>query len=135
MEDYKEKYEMALEKAKKFIEENPLVQNLNTWIKEIFPELKESEDKRIKEEIIEYLERTIPHHHRDEVLKSKEWIDWLEKQGDEQKSIWTDNDKTMAFTLLRDVDQMTYISKEGKNERIGWLNSLEEKFTRNLKDK
>jgi len=23
---------------------------------------------------------------------------------------------------------MSYISKEGKNERIGWLNSLDEKF-------
>ena len=55
-----------------------------------------------------------------------------EKQG-EQKPIWTDNDRTMAFTLLRDVDQMTYISKEGKNERLQWLNSLEEKFTRKEK--
>ena len=34
----------------------------------------------------------------------------------------------MAFTLMRDVDQMSYISKEGKDERIGWLNSLDEKF-------
>ena len=40
---------------------------------------KKSEDKRIREEIIEYLERTIPHNHRDEVLKSKEWIAWLKK--------------------------------------------------------
>ncbi len=48
-----------------------------------------------------------------------------------KKPVWTENDRTMAFTLLRDVDQMTYISKEGKNERLNWLNSLEEKFTGN----
>lgn len=51
----------------------------------------------------------------------------LEKQGEKQ-SVWTDNDRTMAFTLIRDVDQMTYISNEGKNERLKWLNSLEDKF-------
>ena len=41
---------------------------------------------------------------------------------------WSEEDRTMAFTLMRDVDQMSYVSKEGKNERIGWLNSLDEKF-------
>lgn len=45
-----------------------------------------------------------------------------------QKPAWTNNDRTMAFTLMRDVDQMTYISDEGKNEQLQWLNSLEDKF-------
>lgn len=44
------------------------------------------------------------------------------------KTEWSEEDRTMAFTLMRDVDQISYISKEGKNERIGWLNSLDEKF-------
>jgi hypothetical protein len=99
-----------------------------TEIEYIFPELKESEDERISKEIIKYLEQTVPHNHRDEVLKSKEWTAWLQKQG-KQKSEWSEEDRTMAFTLMRDVDQMPYyISKEGKNERIEWLNSLEDKF-------
>ncbi len=45
-----------------------------------------------------------------------------------QNPTWSEEDRTMAFTLMRDVDQMSYVSKEGKNERIGWLNSLDEKF-------
>ena len=45
---------------------------------EIFSEFEETEDERISKEIIKYLEQTVPHHHRDEVLKSKEWIAWLE---------------------------------------------------------
>lgn len=53
-----------------------------TEIEYIFPELKEEgEDERISKEIIKYLEQTVPHNHRDEVLKSKEWIAWLEKQA------------------------------------------------------
>lgn len=53
---------------------------------------------------------------------------WLKRQDEEKPIDWSDYDKTMAFTLMRDVDQMTCISKEAKNERIGWLNSLDEKF-------
>ena len=54
-----------------------------TEIEYIFPELKEeSEDERISKEIIKYLEQTVPHNHRDEVLKSKEWTAWLEKQAE-----------------------------------------------------
>ena len=48
--------------------------------------------------------------------------------GEKVTPAWSEKDRTMAFTLMRDVDQMSYISKEGKNERIGWLNSLDEKF-------
>ncbi len=34
-----------------------------------------------------YLKKFIPHHEHDLVAKSKLWIAWLEKQG-EQKSAW-----------------------------------------------
>ena len=44
---------------------------------------------------------------------------------DEQKPAeWSEKDKTMALTLMRDIEQVPFISKEGKNERIGWLNNL-----------
>ena len=92
--DYKEKYEMALERAKKFIEGNPLVQNLNTWIKETFPELKESEDEKVRKALIEnfkwfcgdYPETT--KWGKDDNLLVKDIIAWLEKQG-EQKPAWS----------------------------------------------
>ena len=169
LEEKAKAYDRALEIAKVWckLDNNDLS---NDDLETLFPELKKSEDERISKEIIKYLEQTVPHHHRDEVLKSKEWIAWLEKQNDntlnsniksciemiltdadeqrfkdyntnlavclawlkrqdEEKPIdWSDYDKTMAFTLMRDVDQMTCISKEAKNERIGWLNSLDEKF-------
>lgn len=79
MEDYKKKYEDALKRAKKFIEENPLVQNLNTWIKETFPELAESEDEKIRKELIAWLQNT-----EGQVLPIDRYnatLAWLEKQG------------------------------------------------------
>ena len=69
------------------------------------PELKESEDERISKEIIKYLEQTVPHHHRDEVLKSKEWIAWLEKQG-EQKPAWSEKDEKEYKYVLKFVDNI-----------------------------
>ena len=77
--DYKQKYEEALEIAKYYKERDNI-----QFLEDIFPELKESEDERIRKEIIAYLDVQ-------EVLAQgkygdfKEWIAWLEKQ-DEQKS-------------------------------------------------
>ena len=53
-------------------------------------------------------------------------IAWLEKQGDKPK--WTNKDSSMQLTLMRDIEQISFISKEGKDDRIGWLNTLNERF-------
>ena len=50
----------------------------------LIPELKESDDEQIKNEIIDYLKGFIPHHNDDLVAKSKLWIAWLEKQGEQK---------------------------------------------------
>ena len=92
MEDYKEKYEMALKKAKKFIEENPLVQNLNTWIKETFPELKESEDKdeEIKKALITLIQSCDKGCYTTiSPSRIKEYTAWLEKQGEQIDTLKT----------------------------------------------
>ena len=47
----------------------------------LFPELKESEDERIKKDIITYLSTA----EDKELIPYETWIAWLEKQG-EQKS-------------------------------------------------
>ena len=78
-------YEKKYKEAQKWIESiySELSHEQQMEAEAFFPELKESEDERISKEIIKYLERTVPHHHRDEVLKSKEWTAWLEKQGEQ----------------------------------------------------
>jgi len=81
-------YDEALEKAKDFYKgykqrDNQLyADDLET----IFPELKESEDEKIRKSIIGYL-KECRNNTRSEVMLDEyaKWISWLEKQG-EQKS-------------------------------------------------
>ena len=67
-------------------------------LEEFFPELKESEDERIRKEIIEYITR-----YKD-CITDKEydsWVAWLEKQGKQNPAEWhrenelTEFEKTM----------------------------------------
>lgn len=88
--DYEKAYKEALERAKGVIEQNPLMEYLKKGIEYIFPELKESEDERIRKGIIrnlEYLADRAEGFVKDEL---KERIAWLEKQG-EQKPIISNN--------------------------------------------
>jgi hypothetical protein len=77
--DYEKLYKNALERAKKW-HDAPNIDKMPTYgnriIEEIFPELKESEDERIRKEIIEFI--TIV---ADSKSNKMEWLAWLEKQG------------------------------------------------------
>ena len=160
-------YDEALEKARQYLGAAYPIAYANL-VKEIFPELAESKDEKIRKNCIHFLEFQKQHHAA--TFEIEECIAWLEKQG-EKKSVkkqtywteeeiepiisdylcgrehyggmigrlrclkpkqkpveWSEDDKSMALTLMRDVDQISFISKEGKNERIGWLNNLEERF-------
>ena len=70
MKDYEKKYKEALERAKKYRLKEDLI-----ITQDIFPELKESEDERIRKEIISAIKEDWPGH--------TDWIAWIEKQ--EQK--------------------------------------------------
>lgn len=57
-----------------------------TALETLIPELKESEDERIRKELLDYLEeRTVVESLTDTRVK-KDWIAWIEKQG-EQKPV------------------------------------------------
>lgn len=113
MENYKEKYEQALNRARVFNEKIKEGKGFTTTpnytiCETIFPELKESNDEQIKNEIIDYLKGFIPHHNDDLVAKSKLWIAWLEKQG-ELKPIfrvgdYIRNKKTKDRVLIEQID-------------------------------
>ena len=69
-------YDEALERAKQ-------LQHNNAFVTTVFPELKESEDERMRKEIIEYLNSQIPIAEENELLCFKQWISWLEKQKEQ----------------------------------------------------
>lgn len=54
--NYEQKYKEALEKARQF-SERPLEEDSSTIVEYIFPELKESDDERIRKVLIDYFNR------------------------------------------------------------------------------
>lgn len=74
-------YEEALERAKTYNKDNALI-NPKDVIPNIFPELQETEEKRIKEELIKYFEAIKLCYNQDTFhgFKIDNIIAWLKKQ-------------------------------------------------------
>ena len=88
--DYEKKYKEALERARELIGKW-IGKNKNFYIEDysyIFPELKESEDERIRKGIIQYLEQSQfgEEHYQidDDVVRN--YIAWLEKQSERRET-------------------------------------------------
>jgi len=82
--DYKEKYEMALEGIQEILgsgEDSIKMSRLQLRLQGIFPELKESEDERIKRELCKAIWTYIPNE------EAHEYIAWLEKQGKKEQDV------------------------------------------------
>lgn len=83
MDTYEKKYKDALERARQF-SEHPLQEDSDSIVEYIFPELCESEDEKIRKEILDCF-RTMkrqgcfPSKHKEQY---NPWIAWLEKQGE-----------------------------------------------------
>ena len=83
--DYKEKYKQALERAKESLNDGTISQNTIDYLYGILPELKESEDEKIRKALIWHLTRVdneIPlgAYHSIDGVEIKDMIAWLEKQ-------------------------------------------------------
>ena len=79
--DYEKVHKAAIELGKKLIEKNP---ELSSWVQSVLPELKESEDERIRKGLLEIFRS---HYNRNWYgLKVTDVIAYLEKQK-EQKPI------------------------------------------------
>ena len=81
--DYEKKYKEALEKARQLCL-YPTTKPFISDLKNLFPELAESEDEKIRESLLEYL-HTLPNHYSHDGVCAPEWIAWLEKQGEQEQ--------------------------------------------------
>ena len=76
--DYEKKYKEALERMR-YVVIDPKNENMLQAIKEtVFPELKESEDEKIRKSIYNYIDVTLDDN---ESAEKEKWLAWLEKQG------------------------------------------------------
>ena len=97
---YKEKYERALAKAKEQYN-FPCMRSCMGILEEIFPELKESEDEKIRKEIVRFIQMEV----EDEIVGNK-WLAWLGKQKGNIGGIsptWSEEDEMFVFRKLMDT--------------------------------
>ena len=133
MEDYKKKYEQALERAMDMLSYKEVRQEDMEYL---FPELKESEDERTRKEIIEFLD-DIWHLGKNANLEKwdkcdcSKWICWLEKQ---EKAGWSEKDIKMIDSIIEEVrpygECPDYPTDEERDyfykgqDRVEWLERL-----------
>ena len=141
--DYKEKYEQIFKRAKEIFY-NPGFEYGKEIVGEIFPELKEPKDEIIRKEILQFL--------RIHNGWYKEWIDWMEKQGEqnlimakspqlgEQKLSWSEEDELMRKNAISIITTYEWILEREGNKSwtadkvIAWLKKQGKQSDSNIKD-
>ena len=101
-------YDKAIEIAKKWYNSPNIDKIDNRIIEEIFPELKESEDEKIKNAILNHLKKMWGNCQDDVCgVHVEDAIDWLEKQGKEEYGLKSFKDEDVRKF-------MQYIEKQAK---------------------
>ena len=123
--DYEKKYKEALEKAKSFNKRWQCVGATNSELalkelKEIFPELKESEDEKIRKALVRFHKSTIDI----DGIKGADILAWLEKQGDNNNQNWKPSKEQINALehFVRSIGESGYTSPYDDNTNL--LNSL-----------
>ena len=116
--NYKKAYKEAIKRAKAMIEVAEKEEEVYKSAITIFPELKKSEDERIKETLIKFHKSTIDI----DGIKGNEIINWLKKQG---KLKWTEEDDYNVQCCIAKAEKDIRNGYPGRNqELIEWLKSL-----------
>ena len=133
LENYEEKYNQALKRAKEFMTNKGVSPNADAFktakelTETIFPELRESEDERIRKEMIDFIQETIENVGESPNIwtmnNAKKWLSWLEKQGEKS---WSEEDEEMIDFMIEFIESLYWrkdLTKR-KDEVLSWLKSL-----------
>ena len=132
--DYKIKYNNALEGIRELYNSDCdmiRVKRLRRQLKHIFPELQESEDEKIKREIVAYINELADL--KNEKIPTK-WLAWLEKQG-QKETTWNKEDEENVNNILYVFNQLKdtsfYKEDDTAEKIINWLKSLKDRLCSN----
>lgn len=140
--DYKKKYEEALDNFKKIKSANKDNKELVDFIEYEYPEIKESEDEKVRKWLIDWANTV--HWSEQFSVTNEQVLAWLEKQGQgEQKPAWSEEDEKRVESLHGWLDTLVlYIHYDAtvpldlRRERIQqverlktWLKSLKDRYT------
>lgn len=103
-EEKARRYDEAIERARTEYKKHEAFKGFCEMLVNIFPELKMSEDEKIRKQIISFLKEFEYDHYR--CLDFSSWIDWLEKQGEQKLKLYAnDNAKEMFIRALERVEE------------------------------
>lgn len=126
--DYEKKYKEALERAKLSRLQLLDIGEEATEIEHIFPELKESEDERIRKELIDFFSDS-PDSDTFRGIPPSKIIAWLEKQGEIKET--ADKDFNKIITQLKtSIVQCKGFNKENTQKTLDLIDSLKQIFYR-----
>lgn len=135
MEDYEKLYKKALEAVKELQSANPSDEGIQNWVEDSFPQLKESEDERIRKAIIDFFGEPGRKEYILNGFNVDDIVAWLEKQSkenmiealrleyekgksdvlQEQRKEWTSED------LLNHNEIMGILQEYNRDDLIDWL--------------
>ena len=157
--DYKERYELALERARQIHSEHK-AQSFDV-LRDVFPELAESEDEKIRKVLIGWINLE-PIEHFEGGFTKEQILTWLEKQGEqkpiemksaeeslgisseeynkivddcvygEQKPMWSNEDKIGLIDALACVDKASEVAKDENDMGNAWY---AERWLKSLRDR
>jgi hypothetical protein len=114
--DYKDKYNKLVNAIKVLQETNPSDEGIQNWVNDNVPELRKSEDEKVRENIIHLVNAHGQGRFRESMLA------WLEKQG--QKPAWNEDDERVYQSIIDDNEQENLLY----SEQINWLISLKKRI-------
>lgn len=120
-----QKYNEALMRAKEEMSKQNMKNDViaNHLVEVIFPELKESEDERIRKELIQYIKDINKTGH---LLSrySEEWLAWLEKQGEQKPVEWNEEDERIYQSIMDDTVQENQLD----DRQTKWLSDIKYRY-------
>ena len=130
IEQKAQRYDEALEIAKTLYGSSEPMSGCNVIIETLFPELKESEDEKIRKGIIDFLwkEKIFLQEAHSSVENNPKYrfvmdaIAWLEKQGD--KPAWSEEDEVKINRIVACLENLNVADNDILLKDVDWLKSL-----------
>lgn len=119
-------YDEALERVKEWITEREQVICPREIVESIFPELRESEDERIRRAIYDFFHLAGTAYELCGIPKAN-LLAWLEKQKEQKHAEWSEEDEDIRDTIIRDLKHLggdIVNVNPAYKEEIDWLKSL-----------
>ena len=134
MENFKEKYEQALKVAQRFYNNSAAI--TKKGLEDIFPELKESEDEKIRKWLIRDMQNCLEEgaYDGEDIAYAQKAIAWIEKQKPE----WSEEDIAIIGRIRSIIEKYAFsqsavdvngeLCEREYIELDNWLKSLKERY-------